>query len=103
MALGGLLRALGFEGRFGGGGVFLMQGGESVEVGELLEVGLEDEYELLHNFGVVIVGLVSLFEFDDLFEARAELLVVLWGFHHSNEEFDDVAVEEIETGNVLYR
>jgi hypothetical protein len=66
-------------------------------------MGLEDEYELLHNFRVVIVGLVSLLEFDDLFEARAELLVVLWGFHHSDEEFDDVAVEEIEAGDVLYR
>ena len=66
-------------------------------------MGLEDEDELLHYFRVVIVGFVSLLEFDDLFEARAELLVVLWGFHHTDEEFNDVAVEEIEAGNVLYR
>ena len=76
---------------------------ESAEVSELLEVGLDDKYELLHYFGVVIVSIASPFESDDLFEARAELLTALWRFHQLNEEFNDVVVEEIEAGDVLYR
>ena len=48
-----------------------------------------------------IVGLAPLLEAEDLLEARAQLSMVLWIFHQSDQEFNDVAVEEIKAGNVL--